>query len=65
MIVSSEVTMTSRRTAWVGVVLSLVVAMGALAMAHHSFAVFDHNRTLTIRGTVTKFQWTIRTRFSK
>ena len=43
MIVASEVTMTSRRTAWVGVVLFLVVAMGALAMAHHSFAVFDHN----------------------
>ena len=58
MIVTSEVTMTSRGTAWVGVVLFLVVAMGALAMAHHSFAVFDHNRTLTIRGTVTKFQWT-------
>ena len=24
----------------------------------HSFAVFDHTRTLTLRGTVTKFQWT-------
>jgi hypothetical protein len=28
------------------------------AAAHHSFAVFDHTRTLTIRGVVTKFQWT-------
>jgi Family of unknown function (DUF6152) len=58
MIVASEVTMTSRRTAWVGGVLGLLMAMTTTALAHHSFAVFDHTRTLTIRGTVTKFQWT-------
>jgi hypothetical protein len=29
-----------------------------VAFAHHSFAVYDHTRTLTLRGTVTKFQWT-------
>jgi hypothetical protein len=58
MIASSEVTMTSRRTSWVGGVLGLMMAMAVPAMAHHSFAVFDHTRTLTIRGTVTKFQWT-------
>ena len=58
MIDPSEVTMTSRRTARVGLVLSLVIAMAATVAAHHSFAVFDHTRTLTIRGTVTKFQWT-------
>ena len=34
------------------------MAMTTTAAAHHSFAVFDHTRTLTIRGTVTKFQWT-------
>src|SRR5262245_37472198 len=28
------------------------------ALAHHSFAMFDHSRTMTIKGTVTKFQWT-------
>jgi len=28
------------------------------AFAHHSFAVYDHSRTMTVRGTVTKFQWT-------
>jgi uncharacterized protein DUF6152 len=50
--------MTSRRTSWVGGVLGLLMAMTAPMMAHHSFAVFDHTRTLTIRGTVTKFQWT-------
>jgi hypothetical protein len=58
MIVASEVTMASRRTAWVGGVLGLLMAMTTTAVAHHSFAVFDHTRTLTIKGTVTKFQWT-------
>jgi len=28
------------------------------AWAHHSFAVFDHTRTITFKGSVTKFQWT-------
>jgi hypothetical protein len=32
--------------------------MTVSALAHHSFAVYDHTRTLTLRGTVTKFQWT-------
>ena len=35
-----------------------VLAAVAGAAAHHSFAMFDHARTLTLRGTVTKFQWT-------
>jgi hypothetical protein len=36
----------------------LVLTASRLALAHHSFAVFDHTRTVTIKGTVTKFQWT-------
>ena len=28
------------------------------ALAHHSFAMFDHTRTVTLKGEVTKFQWT-------
>lgn len=36
----------------------LMIAMAAPAFAHHSFAVYDHTRTLTLSGTVTKFQWT-------
>jgi hypothetical protein len=38
--------------------IAVVIAMVAPALAHHSFAVYDHTRTLTLRGTVTKFQWT-------
>jgi hypothetical protein len=28
------------------------------ASAHHSFAIFDHTRTLTLQGKVLSFQWT-------
>ena len=42
--------------------LALVVA-GILAgagtlMAHHSFAMFDQSKTLTLTGSVTSFEWT-------
>jgi hypothetical protein len=43
----------------IGCVASLmIVAGGRPALAHHSFAMFDHSRTVTIRGEVSKFQWT-------
>lgn len=42
--------------------IALFGLLGAAASvpvaAHHSFAMFDHTRTLTLKGTVTKFQWT-------
>jgi len=40
---------------FVGLVMLLVPRP---ALAHHSFAVFDHSRTVTVKGAVTKFQWT-------
>jgi len=39
-------------------VAGTVLLSATAAFAHHSFAVYDHTRTLTLRGTVTKFQWT-------
>ena len=36
----------------------LALTSVAPALAHHSFAVFDHTRTVTIKGTVRTFQWT-------
>lgn len=41
---------------------ALLPALAALcfagsAMAHHSFAVYDHTRTLNLKGTVTRWQW--------
>jgi len=35
-----------------------MLAVAAPAFAHHSFAVYDHTKTMTVRGTVTRFQWT-------
>jgi hypothetical protein len=43
------------RSAAAGVLLCL----GALPVsAHHSFAIFDHSQTYTLKGTVRSFQWT-------
>lgn len=36
----------------------LVAAAAAPAMAHHSFAMFDNTRSITLHGKVTKFQFT-------
>ena len=41
-----------------GALCAVLLAVATTAVAHHSFAVYDHTRTLTLRGTVTKFQWT-------
>ena len=38
--------------------LLVLLAGAAPISAHHSFAVFDHTRTVTVTGTVTRFQWT-------
>lgn len=39
-------------------VLSALVAVTTPVAAHHSFAIFDHARSLTLQGTVREFQWT-------
>jgi len=38
---------------------AIALAMTAIpALAHHSFAMFDATKTMTLEGTVTEFQWT-------
>jgi hypothetical protein len=39
----------------IGLVLS---ACAVPALAHHSFAMFDHDKTVTVSGTVKEFEWT-------
>lgn len=39
-------------------IFAAILGVAGPALAHHSFAMFDHTRTLTLKGTVTKFQWT-------
>ena len=38
--------------------IAFMIAMVAPALAHHSFAVYDHTPHGDPRGTVTRFQWT-------
>jgi hypothetical protein len=35
-----------------------VAALSASAVAHHSFAMFDQQKTVTMQGTVKEFEWT-------
>ena len=37
---------------------ALACAITAPALAHHSFAMFDNTRSITLHGKVSKFQWT-------
>jgi hypothetical protein len=43
-----------------GVLATAMLLLGAAlpAAAHHSFAIFDHTQTYTLKGTVQSFQWT-------
>ena len=36
----------------------LVVCTANVVWAHHSFAVYDNSRSVTLKGVVTKWQWT-------
>ncbi len=38
--------------------LGLTLLTVTAALAHHSFAMFDNTRTVTIAGTIKEFQWT-------
>jgi hypothetical protein len=39
-------------------VLVLGLAVAGTCLAHHSFAMFDQTQRVTLKGTVTEFQWT-------
>ncbi|HXC60076.1 MAG TPA: DUF6152 family protein [Steroidobacteraceae bacterium] len=40
-------------------VAALILSAGVAAVqAHHSFAMFDQSQRMTLKGTVTEFQWT-------
>ncbi len=47
-----------RRNTFITLVAAIFVeAYLTPAMAHHSFAMFDQTKTITLRGTVSKFEW--------
>jgi hypothetical protein len=41
-----------------GCALIAVTAFAVQAQAHHSFAMFDQEKTITVSGTVKEFEWT-------
>ena len=41
-----------------GALLAGAILLGGSASAHHSFAMFDQNKQVSIAGTVKTFQWT-------
>jgi uncharacterized protein DUF6152 len=46
---------------WTWVVALSLVALGVIvdpALAHHSAAMFDNEKTITVEGVVKEFQWT-------
>lgn len=47
-----------RRKMICGAVLAAAAAVSAPAFAHHSAAMFDHDKKVTMQGTVKEFQYT-------
>jgi hypothetical protein len=43
---------------WGLALAALALVPAAPALAHHSFAMFDQSKILTLEGTVQEFQWT-------
>jgi ABC-type glycerol-3-phosphate transport system substrate-binding protein len=41
-----------------GAAALLLLGGVSAASAHHSFAIFDHTQSYTLKGTVTSFHWT-------
>ena len=47
-----------KRKAWYLSAAILLLGFSSPAVAHHSFAMFDRDKTVEIQGTVKSFQWT-------
>ena len=48
----------SMRFQFAGAVIGAVALVAGAAQAHHSFAMFDMTKEVTVNGTVKEFQWT-------
>lgn len=46
-----------RRLAFALIAGVLLLIGGRQALAHHSYAMFDHSRTMTLEGSVAKIEW--------
>jgi hypothetical protein len=50
--------LTSLKQSSMAIILAALVGAGLPAVAHHSFAMYEPTKTLTLKGTVKSFQWT-------
>src|SRR5689334_21795990 len=50
--------MTRVRIHLLALVVAGILTGAGTVMAHHSFAMFDQSKTLTLNGSVTSFEWT-------
>src|SRR2546422_3665066 len=41
-----------------GFIAIALAAFAVQAQAHHSFAMFDHEKTISVSGTLKEFEWT-------
>ena len=41
-----------------GFIAIAIAVFGIQAQAHHSFAMFDHEKIITVSGTLKEFEWT-------
>lgn len=46
------------RRSWPAAAAGALLLIAQPALAHHSFAMFDQKKVMTLEGTVTQFQWT-------
>ena len=46
------------RTCALAILVAAILANAGPGMAHHSFAMFDQTKQITLTGTVTVFEWT-------
>jgi hypothetical protein len=46
------------RTCTLAMVVMALITCAGTASAHHSFAMFDQTKQITLTGTVSEFQWT-------
>ncbi len=54
-----ETTRNGTRALYLAIAVIVVTwAFVAVSYAHHSFAMFDQSKQLTLKGTVSEFQWT-------
>jgi Family of unknown function (DUF6152) len=42
----------------VGIVVITIIAFAGQTQAHHSFAMFDHEKLITVSGSLKEFEWT-------